>query len=110
MDGPAPLAFFAGILAAVCWAVTRIDYRIAGGRVAVVFFGATLRSVALSDIAFADRSAAFWNEHWCNTFLPWKRVVRIRRKSGWVKNFLITPADPDRFLDELRRAAGTPSA
>ena len=61
----------------------------------------TLRKIALSDIESVDTKTPLWNEHWCTT-LSLKRVVRIRRKSGWFRNFIITPPDRDAFIPELR--------
>ena len=74
--------------------------------VRVVLFGATLRKIALSDIEFADTAMPFWNEHWCNTLCACGRIVRLRRKSGLVRNFIITPADRGAFLADLRSKLG----
>jgi hypothetical protein len=74
--------------------------------VRVKLFGATLRKIALSDIEFADTAAPFWNEHWCNTLCACSRVVRLRRKSGLIRNFIITPANRDAFLAEVRSKLG----
>ena len=41
------------------------------------------------------------NEHWCN-FWPVRYVV-LRRKSGWIRSFVINPPDPDQFAAELKR-------
>ena len=30
------------------------------------------------------------------------RIVRLRRKTGWFRNFIITPVNRDAFLEELR--------
>lgn len=90
------------------WMITYIDYRIDPRHVRVILGPVTLRKIALSDILFADTSAPFWNEHWCSTLFPKKRVVRLRRKTGLVRNFIITPADRDRFLATLRPLLDTP--
>jgi hypothetical protein len=110
-DKPAPLVYCAGmkpellwplaIVTLVLYLVTRIRYVVDDAHVRVKIFGATLRKIALADIEFADTESPFWNEHWCNTYWPWGRVVRLRRKSGWVRNFIITPADRDVFLSTL---------
>ena len=67
------------------------------------------RRVALTDIERADVRALgrvpWWNEHWSNfspAFGPW---VVLRRRSGWFRNFVFNPPDPQGFLDELRRQA-----
>ena len=86
----------------VLWAVTRIDYRIDDRYVRVTWFGLTTRRIALSDIEKVDTSMPLWNEHWCNTFWPVGRIVRIRRKTGIFRNFIITPKDRDAFIRDLK--------
>ncbi|MCX7886020.1 MAG: hypothetical protein N3B01_02020 [Verrucomicrobiae bacterium] len=90
------------VVALAFWLVSRIRYSVDQAFVRVKLFGFTLRKIALADIEFADTAVPFWNEHWCNTFFPRGRVVRIRRKSGLVRNFIITPSNRDEFLALLR--------
>jgi len=98
-----------GLIVLVIWLVSRIRYAVDDAYVRVKLFGLTLRRIALADIEFADTAAPLWNEHWCNTFLTASRIVRLRRKSGWFRNFIITPADRESFLstldDKLKRRA-----
>lgn len=84
------------------WAVTRIDYRIDDRCLRVAWFGLTMRRIALSDIEKVDTCAPFWNEHWCNTLWLVRRVVRIRRKTGIFRNFIITPKNRDAFIRDLK--------
>ena len=84
------------------WLITRIRYTLDEQFVRVRLGYWTLRKIALADIEFADTTAPLWNEHWCNTLWACGRVVRLRRKTGLVRNFIITPADRDAFLDQLR--------
>ena len=88
------------------WCITRIRYTIDERHVRVTLFGVTLRKIALADIEFADTKCPLWNEHWCNTFFAWGRSVRLRRKTGIARNFIITPANRDAFLAELRSKLG----
>jgi hypothetical protein len=88
------------------WLITRIRYTIDDQHVRVMLMGLTLRKVALSDIESVDTSAPLWNEHWCNTYWPWGRTVRIRRKTGLIRNFVITPANRGAFVEELRGRLG----
>jgi hypothetical protein len=81
--------------------ITRISYVVDERYLRVVIGKFTLRKIAIADIAFVDTSAPFWNEHWCNTAFALKRVLRVRRKSGWIKNFIITPANRDEMLRAL---------
>jgi len=94
------------LIALILWLVFRIRYTVDNEYVRVVVFGVTVRRIALSDIEFADTAAPFWNEHWCNTLCACGRIVRLRRKSGLVRNFIITPVDRDAFLAELRSKLG----
>jgi len=94
------------VIVLVFWLVTRIRYTVDEHHVRVKLFGATLRKIALSDIEFADTAMPFWNEHWCNTICACGRIVRLRRKSGFIRNVIITPADRDAFLAELRSKLG----
>ena len=95
-----PLLGLSVVALAFCL-VTRIRYVIDDRHVRVVLFGATLRKIALSDIEFADTAAPLWNEHWCNTLWGCGRVIRLRRKTGLIRNFIITPANRAVFLEEL---------
>jgi hypothetical protein len=83
------------------------DFRVTSSGVQVRLGRWVVRHVALGDVARADvvplRRVPFWNEHWCN-FAP-ARFVVLRRKTGWVRNFVINPADPAGFLEALRREA-----
>ena len=94
------------LIVLACWCITRIRYVIDERHVRVKLFGVTLRKIALADIEFADTQCPLWNEHWCNTFFAWGRSVRLRRKTGIARNFIITPANRDAFLAELRSRLG----
>lgn len=64
-----------------------------------------LRRVRLDDIESVGTASLvrvpFWNEHWCN-FSPMRYVI-LRRKSGWVRSFVINPPDTEPFAIEVRR-------
>ncbi len=91
------ILFSAPALWALC---SNMKYTVDPCFVRVLFFGCTLRKVALSDIEYADKTWKWWNEHYNNTLNP-KRIIRLRRRTGWFRNFIITPPDPDLFLSEL---------
>jgi len=82
--------------------VRHIRYVIDDRFLRVMLGGFTMRKIALSDIEFVDTKTPIWNEHWCNCFIACGRVVRIRRKSGIVRNFIITPKERDLFIEELK--------
>lgn len=56
-------------------------------------FAFTLQKIALTDIEFADTVRPFWNEHGGDMFWVCQRIVRLRRQSGLMRNFIITPVD-----------------
>lgn len=68
--------------------------------VRVLIYGWTARKVALADIAFADRAWTWWNEHYVSSLRP-SRFVRLRRRTGLFKDFVITPENPPLFLEAL---------
>lgn len=77
-----------------------LSFTIDRGHVRVRAYGWTVRKVAIEDIEFADRTWVWWNEHYTST-LNLRRIVRLRRRSGLFKNFVITPREPLAFLREL---------
>jgi len=89
------------VLVLLVWGVMRILYVIDDRYVRVVLFGFTLRKIALTDIELVDTRGPLWNEHWCNTVWAFGRVVRLRRRSGVFRNFIITPANRDEFIRQL---------
>jgi hypothetical protein len=93
----ADLAFVGTVL----YAVTTLRYRITAQAVEVLIFGCCVRRIRLDDIEHVRRGNVFWNEHWTN-FKLWN-CVTLRRKSGWIRNFVITPDKPTEFIAELAR-------
>ena len=89
---------FAGLLIhGIFWGMT---FTVDEAYVRVRFYGYSARKIALNDIEFAAQDWVFWNEHWTNT-VSTKKMVLLRRRTGWFKNFLISPPSPQDFLKEL---------
>lgn len=82
---------------AIFWGMT---FTVDEAYVRVRFYGVSARKIAVADIEWAAQDWVFWNEHWTNTVNP-KRMVLLRRRTGWFKNFLISPPSPQDFLKEL---------
>ena len=99
---PALLPFLV-FVSGLWWLVLQMRFEISGSHVEVRLFGWRVRGIALSDIEYADRSWCWVSEHY-NTTLDPRRVVRIRRRSGLNRNFVITPSDPAAFLVGLAGA------
>jgi hypothetical protein len=87
----------------VFWIVPKIRYEIDADSLRVMLGPLTMRRLALADIEFVDTQAPVFNEHWCNCFNCKGRIVRIRRKSGLVRNFIITPRDREALMEQLKR-------
>ena len=64
-----------------------------------------VRRILVSDIERVDEARGLgvpmWNEHWCNLW-PFRYVV-LRRRSGWIRTFIINPPDATGFVEALRR-------
>jgi hypothetical protein len=85
-----------------------IRYRITDAAIEVLILGRVARRVFLSDIEEVHRRGALLHESWSG--LKFWNAVTIRRRSGLLRNFVISPQDPDAFAARLeaavRRAAG----
>jgi hypothetical protein len=102
----------AGLLGALA---SRIRYVLTGRHLKVTLFGLCLRRIRLADIDGVSKRQAHWAEKWYNTLKPSHRILVIRRRRGWFKNFIITPknryvfkAEPEQALARLNAAAGKP--
>ncbi len=91
------LAFPLVLVHAIFWGMT---FTVDAGHMRVRIYGWTVRKVALTDIEWAAHDWVFWNEHWTNTVNP-KNLVLLRRRTGWFRNFVISPPSPPEFLREL---------
>ncbi len=94
----------AAVLLVFLLTVGTIDYRIGPGAVEVLLLGRAVRRIRLDDIESVDRRGALVHESW-STLKIWNSVT-IRRRSGLFKSFVITPDDPDGFVERLREALG----
>ncbi|MBI3553977.1 MAG: PH domain-containing protein [Elusimicrobia bacterium] len=59
-----------------------------------------VRRIPYWDIEAVNIGFSLLNEHWTNVW-PFK-FLTIRRKSGWLKNFVINPKDRESFVEGLR--------
>ncbi|MCX6900030.1 MAG: hypothetical protein NT105_15200 [Verrucomicrobia bacterium] len=87
------------LIGSMLYAVATLCYRVTNEAVEVLILGWCVRRIRLDDIEHVRRGGAFWNEHWTN-FKLWNSVT-LRRKSGWFRNFVITPNNPTEFIVEL---------
>lgn len=92
LAGGAAFLFFAALLT--------IRYRVTAVELEVLVLGRRVRRIRLDDIEEVHRRGALIHESWAGPRF-WNAVT-VRRRSGWLRNFVITPDDPDRFAAELR--------
>jgi hypothetical protein len=88
-----------GVVALILYAVATLRYRITSEAVEVLILGWCARRIRLDDIESVRRGGCFWNEHWTNFKL--RNSVTLRRKSGLIKNLVITPDNPSAFIAEV---------
>jgi len=91
----------AAILVLFCAAVGSIHYRITGDAVEVNLLGHRVRRIALDDIEEVSRRGSFIHESWSGPRF-WNAVT-LRRRRGLIRHVIITPDDPDLFVEALSR-------
>ena len=79
-----------------------IAYRITETALEVLIVGRVVRRIPLADIEEVHRRGALFHENWSS--LKFWNSVTIRRRSGWLRNFVISPDDPDHFVVRLQEA------
>lgn len=79
-----------------------IAYRITERALEVLILGRVVRRIPLADIEEVHRRGALIHENWSS--LKFWNSVTVRRRSGWFRNFVISPDDPDRFVVKLQDA------
>jgi len=93
---------------AVCGVVVllarQMRYAITDRHLKVTLFGVSLRRVKLADIDSVSKRRANRAERWCNTLHTSHRALVVRRRRGWLKDFIITPSNRYVFKSELERA------
>ncbi len=82
--------------------VGTLSYRISESAVEVLILGRVVRRVLLADIEEVHRRGALIHENWSGP--KFWNAVTIRRRSGLLRNFVVSPADPDRFVARLQEA------
>jgi hypothetical protein len=92
---------FAGLLGALA---SQLRYVITDRHLNVTLFGFGLRRIRLADIESVSKRQAHPAEKWCNTLKPSHRLLVIRRRHGWFKEFIITPKNRYVFKTELEQA------
>ena len=103
---PAALASVGVLLSLLLYVWHRhyYDYRIGRYHLSVQWLGITVRRVRFSDIDSISKRQKLAAESWANTWRPRHRILVIRRKSGWRREVVITPAYRYEFRNQLEQA------
>jgi hypothetical protein len=91
--------WIAGLCCFAIAAIGTIRYRVTGEALEVLVLWMVVRRIPLADIVEVHRRGAFPHESWSGPRF-WNAVT-IRRRRGLLKNLIITPDDPDRFVIDL---------
>jgi hypothetical protein len=91
----------AAIVVLFCAAIGSIRYRVTGDAIEVDLLGRRVRRIAFDDIEEVSRRGAFIHESWSGPRF-WNAVT-LRRRRGLFRHVIITPDDPDRFVESLAR-------
>ena len=91
----------AGLL---CALASRLRYVLTARHLKVTLFGLCVRRIRLADIDSVSKRQSHWAEKWYNTLKPAHRMLVIRRRRGWLKDFIITPKNRYVFRAELEQA------
>ena len=92
----------AAVLLIFLAAAGTIAYRITGMALEVLILGRVVRRIPLADIEEVHRRGALIHENWSS--LKFWNSITVRRRSGWLRNFVISPDDPDHFVVRLQEA------
>lgn len=84
----------------------QLRYVITDRHLKVTLFGISLRRINLSDIECVSKRRSGLAEKWHNTLSPSHRVIVVRRRRGWLRDFVVTPKNRYVFKTELELAMG----
>jgi hypothetical protein len=82
----------------------QLRYALTGRHLKVTLFGLCLRRIRLADIESVSKRQAHYAEKWYNTLKPSHRMLVIRRRRGWFKEFIITPKNRYVLKAEIEQA------
>ena len=82
--------------------VSTIRYRITESALEVLILGMVVRRILLGDIEEVHRRGCLIHENWSGPKF-WNSVT-IRRRTGLFKNLVISPDDPERFVERIRES------
>jgi hypothetical protein len=81
-----------------------LRYVITERHLKVTLFGLCLRRIRLADIESVSKRQVYRAEKWCSTLKTSHRMLVVRRRRGWFKDFIITPKNRYVFKADLEQA------
>jgi hypothetical protein len=81
-----------------------LNYKVTARHLVVTWCGVPVRRIRIDDIKFISTKPGRRAEKWYNTGRPRNRLLVLHRRSGWFKDFAITPRSPYVFKAEIDRA------
>ena len=98
------LAGFAAGCAVLVLLALRLRYTVTNSHLNITLFRLPVRRIRLADIDRVSKRQSRVAERWMNTLRPSHRVLVIRRRRGWPRELIITPANRYVFKAVLERA------
>ena len=88
----------------MAWLITRVRYVITPRHVRVLLFGVAIRRIPIRTIeSVSKRRSPGLAENWWSTLSPKHRSLVLRRKTGLIRNVVLTPRNRYAFKFELDR-------
>ena len=82
----------------------QLRYAVTARHLQVRLFGICVRRIPLSEIVHVSKRQSRPAEKWCNTLRASHRMLVVRRRRGWFREFIITPKNRYVFKAELEAA------
>lgn len=88
------------------YGVATLRYRLGHEGLEILALGVPFRTISYADIQSAHRGGSLRNEHWVTFHLANRITLHLRR--GRRRAIVITPPDPEAFLQDLQSRLQTP--
>jgi hypothetical protein len=95
-------AFIGGALFVYLGLIATTEGRITETALEVRVLGKVVRRVPFTEVEEVHRRGALIHEPWAGP--KFWNAVTVRRRRGLLRNLVLTPDDPDRFVQRLREA------
>jgi hypothetical protein len=84
----------------VLYGMATLTFRLGEQAMEIIALGVPFRTIPYADIVSVVRGGALFREHWLSFRLNNRVTLHLRR--GKRRSIVITPPDPDAFLQDLR--------